>query len=183
MKCPEISGEAVLRFSGISGILERENTMTNNKNTDAEGRKPMLISQISVFLENKPGRLLAITEVLERENVDIRALSIADTTDFGILRIIANDPERAVIALKKSGFTVNTTKVIAVRIEDKPGGLHKILAHLNDLGVGVEYAYAFITRRSEDAFVVLRVEDNDRAVEYLKEKGISLLSEKEIYSL
>lgn len=143
----------------------------------------MLIDQISVFVENKSGRLSDITGVLSRENIDIRAFSIADTTNFGILRLIVNDPEKAEKALKESGLTVSRTQVIAVRIGDKPGSLHSVLQVLKSDGISVEYAYAFITRRHDDAYVILRVEDNEKAVKVLKANGVPILPASEVYTI
>ncbi len=143
----------------------------------------MIIHQISVFLENKEGTMAEITGILARENVDIRALSIADTTDFGILRLIVNDPEKALAALKADGMTVSLTEVIAVRLEDHSGSLHHVLTLLGEDGISVEYAYAFITRKSSAAYVILRVADNERAAAVLRDKGISLLDPADVYNI
>ena len=143
----------------------------------------MQISQISIFVENKSGRLCEITGILKDAGVDIRALSIADTTNFGILRLIVSDPAAAEAALKKGGFTVNTTQVIGVHVADQPGSLHNVLQVLNDSDIGVEYAYAFITRTKDDAFVILRVEDNEKAVEVLQNAGVKVISASEVYEL
>lgn len=143
----------------------------------------MLIHQISVFVENRAGRLADITGVLAENNIDIRALSIADTTDFGILRLIVSQPEKAVEVLKAAGITVSKTEVIAVRLSDEPGALHKILSALRSEDIVVEYVYAFITRKDADACVILRVEDNARAAEALKCAGEMLLTGAEIYGL
>jgi hypothetical protein len=143
----------------------------------------MLIDQISVFVENKSGRLSDITGILSREDIDIRALSIADTTNFGILRLIVDNPEKAENALKKGGLTVSRTQVVAVRIEDKPGSLFHVLEVLKDNGISVEYAYAFITRKNDDAYVILRVEDNEKAVKVLSENGVALLPASEVYAI
>ncbi|NLM60529.1 MAG: acetolactate synthase [Clostridiales bacterium] len=143
----------------------------------------MLINQISVFIENRPGRLYAITKTLSENDIDIRALSLADTTNFGILRLIVNDPVKADKVLRENGFTVSTTKVLAVQVEDKPGGLHSILEKLYEQSIGVEYAYAFITRKADGAFVILRVEDNEKAARYLKSCGVKIIEDDEIYSL
>ncbi|MCL2031321.1 MAG: ACT domain-containing protein [Oscillospiraceae bacterium] len=143
----------------------------------------MLIHQISVFVENRTGRLSDITGVLARNNIDIRALSIADTTDFGILRLIVNEPEKAVAALKGEGITVSKTEVVAVRLADEPGALHDILEALRERDIVVEYAYAFLTRKDADACVILRVEDNEKAVEALKTKGQTLLTGAELYGM
>ncbi|MGI6040272.1 MAG: ACT domain-containing protein [Eubacteriales bacterium] len=143
----------------------------------------MLINQISVFIENRPGRLYAITKTLSENDIDIRALSLADTTDFGILRLIVNDSVKADKVLRENGFTVSTAKVLAVQVEDKPGGLHSILEKLYEQAIGVEYAYAFFTRNANGAFVVLRVEDNEKAAQYLKSCGVKIIEDDEIYSM
>ena len=143
----------------------------------------MVINQVSVFIENRSGRLSSITKVLGDNGIDIRALSLADTTNFCILRLIVNDPKKAEKVLKDNGFTVSTTKVIAVQVEDTPGGLYKTLDCLQGANIGVEYAYAFITRKKDGAFVILRVENNEIAVEHLKDCGVNILSEDEVYSI
>jgi hypothetical protein len=143
----------------------------------------MYINQISVFIENRPGRLSAIAKVLAENNIDIRALSLADTTNFGILRLIVDRPAEAEKVLRENDFTVSVTKVIAVRVEDKPGGMYKLLDKLYDASVAVEYAYAFIARKADSAFVIIRAEDNDKAAECLKAAGFRLLEEEEIYTI
>lgn len=143
----------------------------------------MTIYQISVFVENRVGRLSEITGVLAKEGLDIRAMSIADTSDFGILRLIVDQPDKAVKVLREAGITVSKTEVIAVRLRDEPGGLHEILMQLGEYGITVEYVYAFITRKSEDAYVILRVEDNDRAVQILKENGFETLRDEDVYGI
>ena len=143
----------------------------------------MRIKQISIFLENKSGRLAKISRVLGVNNINIRALSIADTTDFGILRLIVNDPDTAYKVLKEAGFSVNATDVIAVEIQDTPGGLAGPLELLQDKGINIEYLYAFLTKTSEMAFVVFRVEQLDEAIKVLQDNGVRILSEKEVYSI
>ena len=141
----------------------------------------MKVKQISIFLENKSGRLAEVTKVLGDNKINIRALSIADTNDFGILRLIVNSPETACRILKDQGFTVSETETIAVRISDKPGGLARVLNILESNQINIEYMYAFVGRSGSDAVVVFRVENIDRAIELLQKTGISLLSGKEIY--
>lgn len=135
----------------------------------------MIIFQISVFIENKAGRLAEIVSTLSKQGIDIRALSIADTTDFGILRLIVNEPERAIKILKDEGVTVSKTQVIGVRLADEPGALAQVLEFLTEADIAVEYAYAFITHSKSDACVVLRVEDNERAIETLSKHGVAFL--------
>lgn len=143
----------------------------------------MLVKQISIFLENKSGRLAEVTKTLGDSDIDISALSIADTTDFGILRLIVNDPEKAERVLKENGFTVSCTSVIAIGIPDKPGGLAKALEILENESIGIEYMYAFVGKTENEALVILRVEDPERAIEALKARDVSVLSSNEVYKL
>lgn len=143
----------------------------------------MKIKQISIFLENKSGRLAKVTSVLGENSINIRALSIADTTDFGILRLIVNNPDKAFDALKAAGFTVSTTDVIAVEVPDRPGGLAEALAQLQDAGINIEYLYAFLQKATNAALVVFRVEHLDEAITALQKNGIRILEGKEVYSL
>ena len=137
----------------------------------------MIIKQLSIFVENKKGRLADITEILSKAGANIRALSIADTTDFGILRIIVDSPDAAALALKEAGVTDSITNVIAVGIDDVPGAFARPMRILADADIDVVYMYAFITRKSEKAYVILRVADNDAAAKVLLEKGVELLDE------
>lgn len=141
----------------------------------------MAISQISVFVENRPGRLADITAVLAQNNIDIRALSVADTSDYGILRLIVNDPESAVKVLKDEGMTASATQVLGIIIPDEPGGLAKAIKVLSDAQISVEYAYAFITPSVGNAYVIIRVEDNDKAAEILRSSGIALIEQDDIF--
>jgi hypothetical protein len=139
----------------------------------------MLIKQLSVFVENKKGRLSAITDILRKNNIDIRALSVADTKDFGILRLIVDDYQKAYDALKSEECLVSLTNVIAVSITDKPGGLADAMDILTEAGISVEYMYAFISKSAGAASVIFRVEDNDKATEVLSGK-FKLLSQSEV---
>jgi hypothetical protein len=143
----------------------------------------MLVKQISVFLENKSGRLAEVTRVLGNDGIDISALSIADTTDFGILRLIVNKPERAEELLKDNGFTVSCTNVIAIAITDKPGGLAVALEILENEAIGIEYMYAFVGKTTDDALVILRVENPEKAIKTLSENNIKVLSSTNVYEL
>ncbi|HZJ77826.1 MAG TPA: ACT domain-containing protein [Clostridia bacterium] len=142
----------------------------------------MFIKQISIFVENKPGRLAEITQILAQNEIDIRALSIADTTDYGILRLIVSKPDEAVAAIKKEGLAVSANEVLAIGIPDVPGGFANAINILADGGIGVEYAYAFITPSVGNAFVIIRVEDNEKAAKTLEEKGIQLIGQKDIFN-
>jgi len=143
----------------------------------------MKVKQISVFLENKSGRLAQVTRALGDNGINIRALSIADTTDFGILRLIVNDPDNAYRVLKEAGFTTSVTDVIAVEVADKPGGLAEVLQLLDKAGINIEYLYAFLTKSAADALVVFRVEKLDEAVKVLQGSGTRILSGDEVYRL
>jgi len=143
----------------------------------------MQIKQLSIFVENKAGRLAEITAVLAEANVDIRAISIADTSDFGILPLIVDHPDEAVEALKKAGMTVSLTSVIAIGIHDRPGEFAKAMRILADEHIAIEYMYAFISRDKGKAFVILRVDDDQRAVSVLQDSGITILTAEEIHGM
>ena len=142
----------------------------------------MKVSQISVFLENKSGRLAEVTQVLAENDINIRALCIAETIDYGVLRLIANDPARARRVLAERGFTVTETNVLVVEIEDRPGALARVIKALAEAGINIEYIYAFLTR-SEKAFVVFRLEKMEQAAKTLQAAGVRILTGAEIYAL
>ncbi len=141
----------------------------------------MAIEQLSVFLENETGGLADVVDVLARSTVDIRAMALADETDFGILRLIGDDTERAAAALRGAGFTVRRTPVVAVLVPDRPGGLAATLNALR--GISVEYLYAFVQTRGEQAVVVFRFEDVDEAVRTLRAAGATLLEPADVRKL
>lgn len=143
----------------------------------------MKVEQISVFLENRAGRLAEVTKTLAENQINIRALSLADTSDFGILRLIVTDNEKAKEALKAKGFTVGRTNVVAAEVGDKPGGLHAILEMLNAGGVNVEYMYAFVTQSGRNAILIFRFDRTDQAIEVLQKNNVRILSGEELYSL
>ena len=141
----------------------------------------MCVKQISVFVANQSGSLAKITKVLAENNIDLEALSLADTTDFGILRLIVNDPEKAQLVLSENHFTVKETEVLGVAIDDVPGGLHKVLSVLEKADVQIEYMYAFTEKTLENAIVILRVQDNSGAVKILAENGISVVDGEKLF--
>jgi hypothetical protein len=143
----------------------------------------MKVEQISVFLENRAGRLAEVTKTLAENQINIRALSLADTSDFGILRLIVTDNEKAKDALKAKGFTVGRTNVVAAEVGDQPGGLHTILEMLNAGGVNVEYMYAFVTQSGRNAILIFRFDRTDQAIEVLQKNSVRILSGKELSSL
>lgn len=140
----------------------------------------MLIDQISVFVENKTGRLAAVMKLLNKNGIDIRAMTIADTTDFGILRIIVNDSAKAISALKAEGCTATVTKVIAFTIPDVSGALYEVVDVLNDNKINVEYLYSVMGKNAGRADIVIRVEDNDEAIKVLKANNIQLITSDEL---
>ncbi len=143
----------------------------------------MFIEQISVFVENRQGALSYILGVLAEGNIDLRAISIADTSDFGILRMIVPDPDGALALFKAKGITASKTEVTGCRLPDEPGSLYKVLKTLCDAGISVEYIYAFITRRDEDAYVIVRVEDNKQAQSVLQAAGHKLIGPEDVYNI
>lgn len=130
-----------------------------------------MIKQISVFVENKPGRLAAVTEKLYERGINIRAFTIAEAGDFGIIRMVVDKTEEAYKVLKEAGFTVGLTNVLAVEVEDKPGSLYKIAKALGDEGVNIEYVYAF-TSEKHKALIIFRVNDVDMAKKVLEKLGV-----------
>ncbi|MBQ9483574.1 MAG: ACT domain-containing protein [Ruminiclostridium sp.] len=141
----------------------------------------MTVKQLSVFVENRPGRLCAVTEALAEANINIRAVSIADTKDFGIMRIIVNNTDKAVDVLKEKGFIASAANVIAVIADDKPGSMASIMKTLYNDNISVEYMYAaFINSEKDTACLILRVDNNDKAETALSEAGCKLLTEAEL---
>ncbi len=143
----------------------------------------MKVEQISVFLENKAGRLAEVTRILGEGGINIRALSLADTSDFGILRLIVNDNEKAKKILKENGFTVGKTNVVAIEVEDRPGGLSKILDILYRAGINVEYMYAFVQQSGENAVIIFRFDNLDEAIKVLQENGVTVINGSKVYTL
>lgn len=143
----------------------------------------MAIQQLTVFVENKRGALAEITDALARNQIDMRALSIADTKNFGILRLIVNDNALALKVLGDLGCIVKETEVIGVKINDQPGKLNQALQVLDEGGVNVEYLYAFLTRTERHAYVILRVADNVAAGDLLEAAGFHLVTESDILKL
>lgn len=143
----------------------------------------MKVEQISIFIENKSGRLAEITRILGEADVNIRALSLADTTDFGILRLIVDNVETAKSVLKEKGFTVNKTEVVAVEIPDRPGGVSTILQTLDTEQINVEYMYAFAERCGGNAVIIFRFDETDKAISALKANNFSILEGERLYGM
>lgn len=142
-----------------------------------------MVKQISVFLENKGGRLAEVTKTLGDSGINIRALSIADTKDFGILRLIVNDPDRACTVLKEAEFTVSERDVLAIGIDDEAGALSKALGVLQQNDIVIEYMYAFSGKSGDKPLVILKLSDNDKAIKVLRDNGISVIEAEEVYKL
>lgn len=143
----------------------------------------MLVKQINVFLENSFGRLAEVTKILGAAKIDIRALFVADATDYGILRMILDKPDEAVEVLKEAGFTVNQTPVLAIAIPDHAGTLDQALKVFSETGESMEYIYGFVGRNSSDAVMVIRVQDFDPVIKKFEEAGIRILSPEEVYGI
>jgi hypothetical protein len=143
----------------------------------------MAIKQLSIFVENREGTLVTVTDAIAKAGVDIRAMSVADTNDFGIFRLIVTDIDKAKQSLDDAGAFVSITEVVAVALEDKPGALAKVVKILADNNINIEYMYAFITVSKQFAYVVLRVADNDETERILTENGIQLVTEADMEKL
>lgn len=145
----------------------------------------MTVKQISVFVENKPGSLATLTNILSKHDINMKAMSLAETEDFGIVRLIADDSYKTVCVLKEEGYVCSITPVLAVSISDEPGGLYKILRLLGDNEINLDYTYAFITRKKAFAYMILRVENHniEKAIDVLSKNQIKLVSQDELYKL
>ena len=143
----------------------------------------MYVKQISVFMENRPGRLAEITKVLSDNVIDIRAINIADTTDFGILRMIVNDEVKAEQVLRSNDMTANVSNVIAISIDDSVGAFSRVIELLKDKDISIEYIYSFIGEKSSKAVIVLKTSDLDLSIETLKSNGVIVLSKEEVNNL
>jgi hypothetical protein len=141
------------------------------------------IKQISLFVENRPGRMAKVSKTLSDAGVNIRALTIAEAGDFGVIRMVVDGPERGYKVLKDNGFTVSTTEVLAVEMKDTPGGLYEIVNTLGESGVNVDYAYAFVTAKAQKAMLILRVDDLARARAALSGKGVKMATREELQAI
>ena len=142
----------------------------------------MKVEQISIFLENKPGSLENVTRILKDANINIRTLSIADTTDFGVLRLIVNDVNTTLKVLKDNGLRASRTTVVAVEVPDRPGGLHSILEVLSKYKINVEYLYAFVEKSGENAVIIFRFDSPDNAIDVLLKHGFTVMPGEKLYA-
>ena len=143
----------------------------------------MAVKQISIFVENKEGRIKKAIDTLAKENINIRALSIADTTKYGILRLIVSDNNKAIEALEKDGFIVKENEVIILAVPDEPNGLNSTLAIFDEKGINLEYLYAFVSSKTDEAIVVMRLENMEKAIEALKNSNVKILETEDIKDL
>ena len=143
----------------------------------------MVAKQISIFIENKEGRIKKAIDTLGKENINIRALSIADTSKYGILRLIVSDNKKAIEALEKDGFVVKENDVIILEVPDQPNGLNTTLSVFDEQGINLEYLYAFVGNKDDQAIVVMRLENMEKAIEALENKNIKILETEDIANL
>ena len=143
----------------------------------------MAVKQISIFVENKEGRIKKAINTLGQADINIRALSIADTTKYGILRLIVSDNEKAIEALEKDGFIVKENEVIILAVPDEPNGLNSTLAVFDEKGINLEYLYAFVSSKTDEAIVVMRLENMEKAIEALKDSNVKILETDDIKDL
>jgi hypothetical protein len=143
----------------------------------------MEIKQISLFVENRPGRMAKVAKTLSDAGVNIRALTIAEAGDFGVIRMVVDDPEKGYKVLKESAFTVSMTDVLVVEMKDTPGGLYEIVNTLGQSTVNVDYAYAFVTAKAEKAMLILRVDDIAKARSVLSDMGVKIATKEQIQAI
>jgi hypothetical protein len=141
------------------------------------------IKQLSLFVENRPGRMAKVSKSLSDAGVNIRAMTIAEAGDFGVIRMVVDDPEKGYKVLHNNGFTVSTTDVLAVEMKDTPGGLYEIVNTLGENSINVDYAYAFVTAKAEKAMLILRVDDIAKARQALSAKGVKIATREEIQAI
>ena len=142
-----------------------------------------MVKQISVFIENKEGRMKKAINTLAKENINIRALSIADTTKYGILRLIVSDNKKGIEALEKDGFIVKENDVLIMAVPDKPDGLNSTLAIFEDKGINLDYIYAFVSSKTDEAIVVMRLKNMAKAMTILKDSDVNILEKEDIENL
>ncbi|MBP3790617.1 MAG: amino acid-binding protein [Methanobrevibacter sp.] len=143
----------------------------------------MVVKQISIFVENKEGRIKKAIDTLAKADINIRALSIADTTKYGILRLIVSNNEKAIEALENDGFIVKENEVIVLAVPDEPNGLNSTLAIFDEKDINLEYLYAFVSSKSDEAIVAMRLENMDKAIEALENSNVKILEESDIKEL
>ncbi|MGA9097922.1 MAG: ACT domain-containing protein [Methanotrichaceae archaeon] len=141
------------------------------------------IKQLSLFVENRPGRMAKVSKTLSDAGVNIRAMTIAEAGDFGVIRMVVDDPEKGYKVLHDNGFTVSTTDVLTVEMKDTPGGLYEIVNTLGENNINVDYAYAFVTAKAQKAMLILRVDNIAKARQVLSVKGVKIATKEEIQAI
>ena len=142
----------------------------------------MYLKQVSIFMENTTGRLAEATLILAQAEINIRALSVADTAEFGILRLVVDCPDKAIKTLHDQGFSAHETQVLAVEVPDRPGGLYDVVKTLDQAGVNVEYMYSFVPKIKKEAIMIFRFDDMEKGVKTLQNKGFKLIAEEAIFN-
>ena len=142
----------------------------------------MYVKQLSIFIENKKGHLATLTNVIKERGIDIRAISVFDTNEFGILRLVVDDPETALVTVRNAGYAAKISEILAVEIEDKPGSLNKIFKLFDDKGINIEYIYSFVLRQQGAPLIVLKVDKTEEAAKLLRENGVRLVEDTEVYA-
>jgi hypothetical protein len=143
----------------------------------------MIIKQLSIFLENRSGRINEVTSLLGDENINIRALCLADSSDFGVMRLIVDDLDKAIACLKNNGISIGLTSVIAVEVPDSPGGLAEVMRKVDNSGLDVKYMYSIPEKKHNNAIMIMRFEDAEDAAEKLKAEGVNILKQEEVLNL
>lgn len=141
----------------------------------------MIIKQLSIFIENKKGHLASVTKELKKQDIDIRAISVFDTSEFGILRLVVDDPDRALETLEHAGYTAKVSQVLAIQIEDKPGSLNDAFQIMDENNIDIEYIYSFVLRKKALPLIIFKVSDQNKAIEVLQKANITVMSKEEIY--
>ncbi|HOG65807.1 MAG TPA: amino acid-binding protein [Spirochaetota bacterium] len=142
----------------------------------------MSVTQVSVFIENREGRLAEVSRLLSGKGINIRSLSLADSSDFGVLRLIVDNPEQCIQVLQENGFVARATPVLALEIEDRPGGLDRVLSLFSSNGINVEYMYAFVEKSHDNAIVIFKTGDNGRALDLASREGIPVIRGEALFS-
>lgn len=141
----------------------------------------MIIKQLSIFIENKKGHLASVTKELKRENIDIRAISVFDTSEFGILRLVVDDPDQALEILENGGYTAKVSPVLAIQPEDKPGSLNEVFMVLDENDIDIEYIYSFVLRKKDAPLIIFKVNNQEKAIKVLQKANITVISKEEVY--
>lgn len=143
----------------------------------------MIIKQLSIFLENRGGRISEVSSLLGAENINIRALSLADSSDFGVMRLIVDDLDKAIHCLKKNNISTGITSVVAVEVPNRPGGLAEVMRKIDQAGLDVKYMYSIPEKKHDNAIMIMRFDDAESTAEKLKQEGLSILKQQEVLSL